>query len=356
VTPDTGTIFASLHEERTSAFLYRTLESVENPFRAALFAKLRGASERQASLWEERLRALGAAAPEFQPPVRARIVARLVRLLGPRAMLPVLAAMKVRGLSIYRSSPVLSGSVHADAAFAAATAPAAETWHRAQQGGGALRAAVFGVNDGLVSNASLIVGVAAAGADPHGVVIAGFSGLLAGSLSMATGEYVSVKTQRELLEHQIALEQHELDTMPEEEITELAAIYEAKGLSADAAHSVAARLIADPKQGLDTLAREELGLNPSELVSPVSAALASFASFAAGAVIPLVPFLLPTPQPGLWGSIIAMEAGLLIVGGLMSLFTGRGVLWSAFRMALLGSAAAAATFVIGRLLGVAVAG
>jgi VIT1/CCC1 family predicted Fe2+/Mn2+ transporter len=215
---------------------------------------------------------------------------------------------------------------------------------------------VFGVNDGLVSNASLIVGVAAAGADPHGVVIAGFSGLLAGSLSMATGEYVSVKTQRELLEHQIALEQHELDTMPEEEITELAAIYEAKGLSADAAHSVAARLIADPKQGLDTLAREELGLNPSELVSPVSAALASFASFAAGAVIPLVPFLLPTPQPGLWGSIIAMEAGLLIVGGLMSLFTGRGVLWSAFRMALLGSAAAAATFVIGRLLGVAVAG
>ncbi|HET8759549.1 MAG TPA: VIT1/CCC1 transporter family protein [Nitrospiria bacterium] len=357
MTPDAASILASLHEERTSAFLYRSMEAVESDsLRAALFAKLRHASERQASLWEERLRALGQPVPEFHPPVRARLVARLLRLLGPRPMLPVLAAMKVRGLSIYRSGPVAPGSADADAAFAAATAPTAETWHRAQQGGGALRAAVFGVNDGLVSNASLIVGVAAAGADPHGVVIAGFSGLLAGSLSMATGEYVSVKTQRELLEHQIALEQHELDTMPEEEIDELAAIYEAKGLSAEAARSVASRLIADPKQGLDTLAREELGLNPSDLVSPVSAALASFASFAAGAVIPLVPFLLPTPQPGLWGSLIAMEAGLLIVGGLMSLFTGRGVLWSAFRMALLGSAAAAATFVIGRLLGVAVAG
>ncbi|MFZ5877682.1 MAG: VIT1/CCC1 transporter family protein [Nitrospirota bacterium] len=356
MTPDIATILTSLHEERTSAFLYRTLESVENPFRAALFAKLRGASERQASLWEERLHALGASPSEFHPPIRAKIVARLVHLLGPKAMLPVLAAMKVRGLSIYRSNPALSGSADADAAFAAAITPTAETWHRAQQGGGALRAAVFGVNDGLVSNASLIVGVAAAGADPHGVVIAGFSGLLAGSLSMATGEYVSVKTQRELLEHQIALERHELDTMPEEEIDELAAIYEAKGLSAEAARSVASRLIADPKQGLDTLAREELGLNPADLVSPISAALASFASFAAGALIPLVPFLLPTPQPGLWGTFFAMEAGLLIVGGLMSLFTGRGVLWSAVRMAVLGSAAAAATFVIGRLLGVAVAG
>jgi VIT1/CCC1 family predicted Fe2+/Mn2+ transporter len=357
VTHDIPTILASLREERTSAFLYRSMEAVEpDTQRAALFAKLRAASERQASLWEERLREGGAQIPSFRPQVRARLVARLIQWLGPRPMLPVLAAMKVRGLSIYRAGPAPPGRTDAEAAFAAAAAPAAETWHRAQQGGGALRAAVFGVNDGLVSNASLIVGVAAAGADPHGVVIAGFSGLLAGSLSMATGEYVSVKTQRELLEHQIALEEHELQTMPEEEIAELAAIYEAKGLSAEAAQSVASRLIADPKQGLDTLAREELGLNPSDLVSPVSAALASFTSFAAGAAIPLVPFLLSTPRPGLWGSLIAMEAGLLIVGGLMSLFTGRGVIWSAVRMALLGSAAALATFLIGRLLGVAVAG
>jgi VIT1/CCC1 family predicted Fe2+/Mn2+ transporter len=353
VTPDIASILASLREERTSAFVYHAMEAVETGTRAALFAKLRAASDRQASIWEERLRALGTAVPEFHPPIRARLVARLVHRLGPRAMLPVLAAIKVRGLSIYRSGPALSASADADAALAAASAPVAETWHHSQKGGGALRAAVFGVNDGLVSNASLIVGVAAAGADLHTIAITGFSGLLAGSLSMATGEYASVKTQRELLEHQIALEQHELDTMPEEEVDELAAIYEAKGLSAEAARSVASRLIADPKQGLDTLAREELGLNPADLVSPITAALASFASFAAGAMIPLIPFLLPTPQSDVWGSIIAMEAGLLIVGGLMSLFTGRSVIWSALRMALLGSAAALATFAIGRLLGVA---
>lgn len=357
MTPDIAAMLASLQEERTSALLYQSMEAVESdPHRAALFAKLRAASERQSSLWEARLREARATIPSFYTPFRARLVARLIRWLGPRPMLPVLAAMKVRGLSIYRSSPAIFQRAAAELTLGAAAAPAPETWHRAQQGGGALRAAVFGVNDGLVSNASLIVGVAAAGTDPHGVVIAGFSGLLAGSLSMATGEYVSVKTQRELLEHQIALERHELEAMPEEEVDELAAIYETKGLSPDAARTVASRLIADPQQGLDTLAREELGLNPSDLVSPVSAALASFASFAAGAMIPLVPFLVPSPQPGLWGSLIAMEAGLLIVGGLMSLFTGRGVIWSAARMALLGSAAAGATFLIGRWLGVAVAG
>lgn len=358
MTPEVTSVLTSLREEQTSAFLYRAMEAVETESHAVLFARLRTASERQAGLWEERLRALGAAVPDFAPPLRARLVARLIRLLGPRRVLPVLAAMKVRGLSVYRASPIppspQSTQTESTAAIAAAV-PVVETWHHARQGGGALRAAVFGVNDGLVSNASLIVGVAAAGVEPHNIAIAGFSGLLAGSLSMATGEYVSVKTQRELLEHQIALERHELEAMPEEEVNELAVIYETKGLSPDAARAVASRLIADPQQGLDTLAREELGLNPSDLVSPLSAALASFASFAAGAMIPLVPFLLPSPQPGLWGSLIAMEAGLLIVGGLMSLFTGRGLIWSAARMALLGSAAAGATFLIGRWLGVAVA-
>ncbi|MEW6683622.1 MAG: VIT1/CCC1 transporter family protein [Nitrospirota bacterium] len=358
MTPKVSSVLTSLYEERTSAFLYRAMEAAEtaSPSRAALFAKLRVASERQAALWESRLQTLGGTAPPFRPPLRAKIAVLLLRALGPRPILPVLAAMKVRGLSVYRPGAVPPEPQLVESVPAMAPTPIPETWHHARQGGGALRAAVFGVNDGLVSNASLIVGVAAAGVDPHNVAIAGFSGLLAGSLSMATGEYVSVKTQRELLEHQLALERHELEAMPEEEIDELATIYEAKGLSPDAARSVASRLIADPEQGLDTLAREELGLNPSDLVSPLSAALASFASFAAGALIPLIPFLLPTDEPGLLGSLLAMEAGLLVVGGLMSLFTGRSVLWSAARMALLGSAAAGATFLIGRWLGVAVGG
>jgi VIT1/CCC1 family predicted Fe2+/Mn2+ transporter len=172
-------------------------------------------------------------------------------------------------------------------------------------------------------------------------VIAGFSGLLAGSLSMATGEYISVKTQRELLEYQLTLERQELATMPEEEVDELAAIYEARGLGRDAARDLASRLVADPEHGLETLAREELGLDPRNLVSPIAAALASFTSFAAGALIPLAPVFLPTASPSLAGTLVAMEIGLLTVGGLMSLFTGRGVVWSALRMAILGPAAGA---------------
>ena len=353
MTPEIESALLALREERASAVLYSTMEEIERGPRAALFARLRTASERQASLWEERLRAAGVPVPAFVPGPRVRLVAWLARRLGPRRMLPVLAAMKVRGLSVYRSGEEPGGPI---ATADAASHPAAESWHRAGQGGGTLRAAVFGVNDGLVSNASLIVGVAAAGSDPHVVVIAGFSGLLAGSLSMATGEYISVKTQRELLEYQLALERQELATMPEEEVDELAAIYEARGLGRDAARDLASRLVADPEHGLETLAREELGLDPRNLVSPIAAALASFTSFAAGALIPLAPFFLPTASPSLAGTLVAMEIGLLTVGGLMSLFTGRGVVWSALRMAILGSAAAGATFLIGRLLGVAVAG
>ena len=350
---DTASTLLSLHEERASAALYRTMEEVEQGPRAELFARLRSASERQAGLWEDRLRTAGVTVPVFHPGLRVRLVAWLIRRLGPRHMLPVLAAMKVRGLSVYRSTTDSGVSrEHVDTT----PLPPEESWHHANRGGGTLRAAVFGVNDGLVSNASLIVGVSGAGSDPHTVVIAGLSGLLAGSLSMATGEYISVRTQRELLEHQIGLERHELATMPDEEVDELTMIYEAKGLSPEAAHALASHLIADPERGLDTLAREELGLDPHSLVSPLGAALASFASFAAGATIPLLPFLLPTPFSPFAGTIVAMEIGLLIVGGLMSLFTGRGVAWSAIRMAILGSAAASATFLIGRLLGVAVAG
>lgn len=350
MTSDVESPRAAWQEERTSAFLYRVMEEVERGTRAHLFARLRGAAERQAELWERQIRAAGGTIPAFRLPMRARVAAWLLRRLGPQRVLPVLAALKVRGLSVYRDGRT------EDRSPGESPVPdprPAESWHRARQGGGALRAAVFGVNDGLVSNAGLIVGVAGAGAEPRTIVIAGLSGFLAGSLSMATGEYISVKTQRELLEYQIALERHELEVMPEEEIDELAMIYEAKGLDPPAARSLATRLIADPQRGLDTLVREELGLNPRDLVSPLSAAGASFASFAAGALIPLIPFLLPSSPAPLLGTVVAMELGLLVVGGLMSLFTGRSVIWSAVRMALLGSAAALATFSIGGWLGAA---
>ena len=352
VTFDSEAALDSLREEQISALLYRALEAVEQGPRAELFARLRVASEQQAALWEQQLTAAGVSIPPLHPGPRVRLVSWLVKRLGPQRILPVLAAMKVRGLSSYRSADARTG----ESSPGDVGAPT-ERWHRTNQGGGTLRAAVFGVNDGLVSNASLIIGVSAASSDPHMVVITGLSGLLAGSLSMATGEYISVATQRELLEHQLALERQELQNMPEEEVKELTVIYEAKGLGADAAHALASHLImTDPERGLETLAREELGLDPQSLVSPIAAAVASFASFAGGALIPLIPFLLPIANPGLIGTVVAMELGLLVVGGLMSLFTGRGLIRSALRMALLGSAAAGATFLIGRLVGTAVLG
>jgi VIT1/CCC1 family predicted Fe2+/Mn2+ transporter len=334
-------------EERASSYLYRIVEEVEGGAYAQMFERLRAASNKQAEIWEAQLRRAGVDPPEFRPGVRHRFVAALLRRLGVRRTLPVLAAMKVRGLAVHRD-----GQLAADAR-AQTGGGDAESWHRASRSGGALRAAVFGVNDGLVSNAGLILGVAGAGANNESILIAGVAGLLAGGFSMAAGEYISVRTQRELFEYQIAIERHEIRTMPQEEIAELAVIYEAKGLAAADARAIAEQLLADPERGLDTLAREELGLDPQGLGSPWAAATSSFVSFAAGAFIPLLPYFSNSGPTALAGTVVAMELGLLAVGGLMSLFTGRNAAWSALRMALIGSGAAAVTYGIGRLFGIA---
>jgi VIT1/CCC1 family predicted Fe2+/Mn2+ transporter len=168
---------------------------------------------------------------------------------------------------------------------------------------------------------------------------------------MAAGEYISVRTQRELLEHQLALEREEMRQMPEEEIGELALIYRTTGLDAAQAEALARRIVSDPERGLDTLAREELGLDPRGLASPAAAAIASFLSFGVGAM--LCPCL-ARGRVALVGTIVVTAAGLLGVGALMSLFTGRAVLWSALRMALLGAAAAGLSHAVGRLLGVSI--
>jgi len=346
-------IVTSLLEERASAYLYAAMERVESGKYARLFAHLREASEKQASIWEQHLRERGCAVPKYRPGLREKLVRVLLGWFGPRRMLPVLAAMKVRGLTIYRSGTTVTEAT--EEALSTATAMTSEKWHRAAQGGGALRAAVFGVNDGLVSNASLIIGVAGgAHDDPAVILLAGVAGLLAGGFSMAAGEYISVATQRELFEHQIALEKAEMSAFPEEEVAELSTVYQAKGLTAEEANRLATRIVSDPVHGLDTLAREELGLDPEGLASPTAAATASFASFAVGALIPLAPYLLMYGPSALWGTLVVTEVSLLLIGALMSLFTGRNAWWSALRMALLGSAAAAITYLIGSWLGVSV--
>jgi vacuolar iron transporter family protein len=231
----------------------------------------------------------------------------------------------------------------------------AESWHRTGQSG-TFRAVIFGVSDGLVSNLSLVMGVAGATtSEPRFILLAGIAGLLAGAFSMAAGEYVSMQSQRELYERQIALERAELEMMPEEEEAELARLYRARGFSADEARTIAHRIFRNPDVALETLIREELGLDPNELGSPWGAASGSFLAFAAGAAVPVVPYLF-----GGGGLIFVVSLGLSLialfaVGAGVSLITGRGPLFSGARQVAIGAAAAAVTFAVGRLIGISLA-
>jgi VIT1/CCC1 family predicted Fe2+/Mn2+ transporter len=254
--------------------------------------------------------------------------------------------MKVRGMAVY--------SKRDPGGHSAPIAGSVEHRHRGLGGGGNLRAAVFGINDGLVSNASLIFGVAGASPDVAVVLLTGVAGLTAGAFAMAAGEFVSVRSQRELFEYQIGLEREELAEYPDAEAQELALIYKAKGLSGSEAQRVAKQLVADPEHALDTLAREELGLNPDELGSPWGAAISSLLSFAIGAAIPLLPFALGAGAHALVYTVILTAIALFAIGATLSLFTGRGAMMSGLRMLLLGGLAGAVTFSVGRLFGVSI--
>jgi VIT1/CCC1 family predicted Fe2+/Mn2+ transporter len=336
----------SWYHEKESAWLYGVVAAAEpDPDRRALFIKLAATAESQAALWlASRPESERELKPVFTPAPRARIVAALVRRMGPRRLRGVLAAMKLRGLSVYSGLAAHAGH--------AMPTTVSEVGKRHASGGGRLRAAVFGASDGLVSNASLVMGVAAAGSDLHAVQIAGTAGMIAGALSMAAGEYVSVRSQREFYEHQMDLERKELAEYPEAEAEELALIYEARGLHIDEARRVSAVLLSNPEQALDVLAREELGLNPDDLGSPTAAASSSFVAFAAGACIPLIPFF--TGANGLaavYASAGVTAFALFAVGVALSLFTGRAAFRGGLRMVLIGGGAGLAAWAVGKLLG-----
>jgi vacuolar iron transporter family protein len=333
-------------DEVRSAHLYRVIAEVERGTpRADLFLELAKEAETQAAIWARK--AGLASVPAFVPDLRTRIVAGLVLRHGPRAMKSILAAMKVRGLSVYS---------HAAPGHPAPTSvEEIGKRHRSFGTGGNLRAAVFGINDGLVSNLSLILGVAGASSNTDLILLSGVAGLLAGAFSMGAGEYVSVRSQREMYEHQIGLERAEVAEYPEEEAEELALIYAARGMNREDARSLARRIMADPRQALDTLAREELGLNPEELGSPWGAALSSFFSFAVGALVPLLPFLLARGESALYAAIAVTAVALFAVGAMISLFTGRSAFRDGARMLAIGSGAGAVTYLVGKLLGVTLA-
>jgi VIT1/CCC1 family predicted Fe2+/Mn2+ transporter len=339
--------YESWQEEKRSAWLYRVVAECERGTpRESLFNELAQAADEQSDIWLKLILDKGGQAPAaFQPDLRTRIVARLTRTFKPRAMRSVLAAMKVRGMALYTHNAPHAMPTRLD-----------DIGKRHQNGaaGNALRAGVFGVNDGLVSNAALIYGVAGASPEPGIIVLTGVAGLLAGAFSMAAGEYVSVRSQREMFEYQIGLERDELEEYPQEEAAELALIYAAKGMPSDEARRLADTLMQDPERALDTLAREELGLNPDDLGSPWVAATSSFAAFTAGASLPLLPFLFGHGA-ALTASIALTALGLFAVGASMSLFTGRHAALSGLRMLVIGGAAGLATYFIGAWLGVSLA-
>jgi VIT1/CCC1 family predicted Fe2+/Mn2+ transporter len=216
---------------------------------------------------------------------------------------------------------------------------------------------VLGANDGLVSNLSLVMGVTGAATDQHIVLLTGLAGLFAGACSMAMGEWLSVNSARELYEHQVANEAEELKQVPDEELEELVLIYQAKGLSESEARALAGRLMANKDTALDTLVREELGLDPKELGgSPWAAAAWSFGLFAAGAAVPVLPLLVTHGLAATIGSAVASAVALACVGAGTSLFTGRSALFSAARQIAIGALAAAVTYVMGMLAGVTLSG
>jgi VIT1/CCC1 family predicted Fe2+/Mn2+ transporter len=249
--------------------------------------------------------------------------------------------MKVRGMALY-NAPVSQGSRIGRAGTRSV---------RLQ--GGSLRTALFGVNDGLVSNACLIMGVAGASSAASAVVLSGLAGLLAGAVSMAASEYVSVRAKREFHEYEIGQERDGPDQYPSEDAAELSLIYEARGIDRADARQLADTLIRDPDTALTTLARNELGLNQDQPGSPLAAAMASFLAFAVGAFVPLLPFLLLHGVSALYGTMAAAAICLFGVGATLSLFTGNKTWLGGMRMLLIGAAAGAAAWSIGRAIGLA---
>jgi VIT1/CCC1 family predicted Fe2+/Mn2+ transporter len=355
-------------KEQDGIALYRALARAEkNPARAAIFEKLAAAEERHAARWARMLRSNGSDVPAYKPGFRVHVLGWLSSRLGTEQVLPVVSGLESRDQGAYLGQAEAAGLPAEERSHnrtlrameqrggGAETILQTERWHRASYGG-SLRAAVFGVNDGLISNFGLVMGVAGASLEPRFVLLAGIAGLLAGAFSMAAGEYVSVRSQRELYEQQIALEAQELESSPEEEKEELSLIYQAKGLPEEQAKDLADAIISNPETAIDTLAREELGLDPSALGSPWSAALSSFLAFAAGAFIPVIPYLLASGTTAFVGSAALCGASLFSVGAVISIFTGRNVVLSGFRMLGIGALAAAITYATGTLLGVSVLG
>jgi VIT1/CCC1 family predicted Fe2+/Mn2+ transporter len=369
---NTAQYIANWQDERNGAALYRAISEVEqNPQLKTVYQKLAEAEERHSAFWEVKLRTAGQSVPAFRLNWRTRTLIFLARRFGPAFVLPNIEPLEQIDSHKYDLQPEAVGLPQQEQSHArilrAITGGSStgleggriaqlEGRHRAI-GGNALRAAVLGANDGLLSNFSLVMGVAGADLNSKSVLITGIAGLLAGACSMALGEWLSVQSARELFERQVQVEKQEVIEVPEEEAEELSLIYQAKGLPEDEARSLARRIISDETTAVETMAREELGINPEEMGgSAWTAAGASFVLFALGAIIPVAPFFFLTGSSGVVVSAVLSALALFGIGAGITLLTGRGVLYSGFRQILFGLIAAGITFSLGRLIGTSLAG
>lgn len=363
----------NLQHEIDGAALYRVLAEIEQqPELKQVYARLAETEDAHARHWEEKLRAAGASFPT-RPGWRSRTLGWLARRFGPQFILPTITGLEESDSKHYdgqaearaadlpqqeRSHARLLRTIAESrpGGVEGGTVAQLEGRHRSA-GGNALRAAVLGANDGLVSNLSLVMGVAGAELAGSSILITGLAGLLAGAGSMALGEWLSVQSSRELYQRQIAIEARELEASPQEEAAELALIYQAKGLPRAQARELAQHLIADRNSALDTLAREELGINPEELGgSAWEAAFTSFFLFAAGAIIPVLPFILTSGTTAVIASLVLSGLALFGTGAIITLMTGRSVLFSGLRQVIIGLLAAGLIYGIGRLIGTQLTG
>ncbi len=361
-------------DEINSAAEYRSMAKSEADTRLAkVYTNLAQMEEAHLAFWEEKLRKAGALVGPRRPSWRSRVLSWIARRFGPDLVLSTIAAREEVDQNAYAKQPETRGT----------RMPSQERWHakvlkqlvvtqpgglqgsflarlegrHRAVGGNALRAAVLGANDGLCSNLSLVMGVVGAAVDSTGILLTGLAGMLAGACSMALGEWVSVTSSQELEQREIRIEASELAEDPEGEGEELKLIYEAKGLGANEADAMVARLLKDRSSALDALAREELGIDPAERGgSAREAAMSSFVLFTIGAVVPIIPFLVARGNVAVTASLAVSALALFGIGAAITLFTGMPVWRSGGRQLLLGLAAAGVTYGVGRLIGIAITG
>ncbi|HJR42674.1 MAG TPA: VIT1/CCC1 transporter family protein [Gemmatimonadaceae bacterium] len=361
--PDLGVFQEHWQDEADAAFLYRILANAEPDARKKdLYSRLAAVEDRHVEIWGELLARNGRPPGEFRPSARARLLAWLGRVVGPRALLPLLLAeegREVKGyLGLYRDTP--KGADGRDEALVLARESAehastlgkmagrvGEPWHRTESGG-FLRNVVYGFNDGLTANFGLVAGVIGASvAEQHEfVIVAGVAGVIADALSMGSSGYLAAKSEQEVYAHEIAMERQEIELMPEVERDELALIYEAKGMHADSAHALATEVMADPKRMLDEQVQEELGIG-EQTTSPLREGWITGLATAVGALIPVFPFIVLDGRTAIVVAFVIAMLSHFLVGAARSVFTGRGIFRSGFDMFVVGLGVAIVGYYVG---------